>query len=393
MSKCIRQDILKMNILVDHVADAYREVYQSSDFIPLHAPVFRGNEAKYVLDCIDSTFVSSVGKYVDQFQSGLASYCGAKFAVATVNGTSALHLALMVHDIGIGDEVICPDVTFVATAAAIAYTGADPVFLDIDEDTLGLSVEHVEKFILENTKEVAGKRINKVTGKHLKACMPMHNVGFPVKIEALSALCQKHNVILIEDAAEAIGSRVNGKMPGTFGSLGVYSFNGNKIITTGGGGALVTDSEALFKKALHLSTTAKRPHPFAYEHDAIGFNYRMPNINAALGLAQLEKIDEFLEEKQRQVLALASLINNDDIQLISSQYGVSNNWFVVARIVADDINTEDFIRALAKKNVMARPIWSRVSQMKPYQHYISTENLVSDSVLKKVLCLPNGLVS
>ena len=381
-----------MNNLVDRVANAFRHVYHGSDFIPLHAPVFKGNERLYLQDCIDSTFVSSVRKYVDQFQSALAEYCGAKYAVATVNGTSALHLALVVNDIGAGDEVICPDVTFVATAAAIVYSGASPLFLDIDEHTMGLSVNQVEKFLAENTKEIDGKRINKVTGKHVKACLPMHNIGFPVKIEALSVICRKYNLVLIEDAAEALGSRVDGKMPGTFGSVGVYSFNGNKIITTGGGGALVTDSQALFKKALHLSTTAKVPHLFAYEHNAIGFNYRMPNINAALGLAQLEKIGEFLDAKRDQVSTLASLINNDDIQIISPQYGVSNNWFTVARVNADGINIGDFIRALGDKGVMARPLWSKVSQMKPYQAYFATDNEISDKVLKRVLCLPNGVV-
>ena len=380
-----------MNNLVEHVVKAFRQIYKDTDFIPLHSPVFNGNEKAYVQDCIDSTFVSSVGKYVDRFQTSMAKYCGARYAVATVNGTSALHLSLVVHDIGEGHEVICPDVTFVATAAAVVYSGADPIFLDIDEDTLGLSAQKVEAFILENTAEVDGKRINKMSGKHVKACMPMHNIGFSVKIAEIQDICERYNLILIEDAAEALGSRVEGKMPGTFGSVGVYSFNGNKIITAGGGGALVTDSEELFKKALHLSTTAKVPHPFAYEHDEVGFNYRMPNINAALGLAQLEKIDEFLETKRKQIEVLKNAMNSDDIELVSPQYGESNNWFAVARIKCDGIDLGEFIGKLGEKGIMARPLWSRVSQMKPYQGYIATNNVVSEKVLENILCLPNGV--
>lgn len=380
-----------MNDLVQHVASAFRKVYKSKNFIPLHAPVLNGNEKLYVQNCIESTFVSSVGEYVDQFQAALAEYCGSKYAVATNNGTSALHLSLVVHDIGEGDEVICPDVTFVATAAAIVYTGADPVFLGIDECTLGLSVEAVEKFILNNTREIDGKRVNTKTGKNLKACIPMHNIGFPVKIEALEALCEKYKLILIEDAAESLGSRVNGKMLGTFGSFGVFSFNGNKIITSGGGGALVTNSETLYKKALHLSTTAKMPHTNLYLHDAIGFNYRMPNINAALGLAQLERMEEFLRIKVEQLNTLKSLIDNEDISLISPKYGQSNNWFTIAKIENTNFELSDFISCLCDNGVMARPLWSRVNQMKPYEDFISIDNKVSDKVLSQVICLPNGV--
>jgi perosamine synthetase len=380
-----------MNSLIDHVSRAYRKVYEGSDFIPLHAPVFKGNEKLYLLDCIDSTFVSSVGKYVDQFQSALAEYCGAKYAIAVVNGTSALHLSLVVHDVHEGHEVICPDVTFVATAASVVYTGADPVFLDIDEDTLGLSAQNVEQFILENTSEVNGKRINNVTKKQVKACIPMHNIGFPVRIAELKDVCDKYNLILIEDAAEALGSSVKGKMPGTFGSVGVYSFNGNKIITSGGGGALVTNSEDIYKKALHLSTTAKVPHPFTYKHDAIGYNYRMPNINAALGLAQLETISDFLEIKRCQVESLKDALDSESIEVILSQYGISNNWFTVARLSNSNLEIGEFIRSLGNKGIMARPLWSQVSKMAPYQNYFSTDNMVSEKLLKEVVCLPNGV--
>ena len=201
--------ILGMNNLALEIAKAYRKIYETEDYISLHAPKFIGNEKKYVLECLDSTFVSSVGRHVDRFQAELSNYCGTKYAVATVNGTAALHLALLIHKVGHGDEVICPDISFAATAASIVYTGADPVFLDVDEDTLGLSVERVEAFLLNNTKEINGKRVNKITGKIIKACMPMHNVGFPVRINDLKEICNKFNLILIEDAAEALGSRID----------------------------------------------------------------------------------------------------------------------------------------------------------------------------------------
>jgi aminotransferase in exopolysaccharide biosynthesis len=381
-----------MNDAVENLVKAYRKVYNTEDYIPLHSPVFRGEEKKYLLDCIESTFVSSVGKYVDNFQSALAEYCGAKYALATVNGTAALHLSLLINDIGMGDEVICPDVTFAATAAAIVYTGADPIFLDIDEETLGLSAEKVEAFLEHNTREINGKRINKVTGKHVKACMAMHNIGFSVEIDSLEKICLRYNLLLIEDAAEALGSRIGNKMLGTFGCVGVYSFNGNKIITTGGGGALVTDSKDLFDRALHLSTTAKVPHPFIYEHDDIGFNYRMPSINAALGVAQLKMIEEFLEIKTNQIELLKTLLNKKFFSVVMPKYGVSNNWFFLIRINRKDFNIQSLITSLGRSGIMARTLWSRLSKMKPYQKYIATENKVADKVLDQVLCLPNGVV-
>jgi perosamine synthetase len=383
--------ILGMNNLALEIAKAYRKIYETEDYIPLHAPKFIGNEKKYVLECLDSTFVSSVGKHVDRFQEKLSNYCGANYAVATVNGTAALHLALLIHKIGHGDEVICPDISFAATAASIVYTGADPVFLDVDEDTLGLSVEKVEAFLLNNTKEINGKRVNRITGKIIKACMPMHNVGFPVRINDLIEICNKFNLILIEDAAEALGSRIDEKMMGTFGSVGVYSFNGNKIITTGGGGALVTDSEVLFKEALHLSTTAKVPHPFSYLHDQVGYNYRMPNINAALGIAQIEKIEDFIQMKKRQLKELELLLQSDEISIVKPKFGASNNWFTVAKINHFEIKVDALIHALNDKGIMARPLWSQLSKMKPYSSFMAEENPVSCNLLTRYICLPNGV--
>ena len=380
-----------MNKIVNHLESIYRKVYESDDFIPLHAPVFRGNEKKYLNECIESTFVSSVGKYVDRFQEELSSFCGARYAVAVANGTSALHLSFIVNGVAQNDEVICPDITFVATAAAIVYTGAKPIFLDIEDDSFGLCPEKLELFLKSQTIEFNGKRINKQTGNHIKACVVMHNVGFPSKINKLVKICEEYNLILIEDAAEALGSSLENKMPGTFGRVGILSFNGNKIITSGGGGAIITDSEEIFKKNFHLSTTAKVSHPYKYVHDEIGYNYRMPNINAALALAQLENIDNFLKIKQEQVNIFYNEINCKDFQILRPKHGQSNNWFTIAKIDEKNINIDAFIKALSEKGIMARPLWSKISNMEPYRHYQKTSNEISDMVLKNIICLPNGV--
>ena len=379
-----------MNNIYDKLNSSYRKVYKHDKFIPLHEPIFKGNEKKYLLDCIDSTFVSSVGKYVDEFQEKIKEFVSCKYAVATINGTSALHLALLSCDIGFDDEVICPDISFVATAAAITYTGASPIFLDIDETTLGLSPDKVEDFIIKNTYEKDGYRFNKITHKKIKACLPMHNIGFPVLINTLVELCKKYNILLIEDAAEALGSTIDGKMCGTFGDVGIYSFNGNKIITTGGGGMLVTDNEELYKKALHLSTTAKKNHPYKYIHDNIGYNYRMPNLNAALGVAQLELLPRVLEKKYEQgKLIEKNLSCNKLIDIIQSSYGISNRWFIVANL--NGIKLDDFIMEMGKRNIMARPMWSQISKMDPYKKYYSSCNDISAKVIETYVCLPNGV--
>ncbi len=376
------------NSIFDKLNAIYRGIYQHQDFIPLHEPYFNGNEKKYLENCIDSTFVSSVGQYVDSFQEAMKKYCKVDYAVATVNGTSALHLALLSCGIGANDEVICPDLTFVATAASIVYTGADPVFLDIEESTLGLSAKAMKDFLQNETYEQNGYRINKSTNKPIKACIVMHNMGFASDIKALQSICENHNIILIEDAAESLGTQYANQMCGSFGKVGIYSFNGNKVITTGGGGMLVTNDQEIYKKALHLSTTAKLAHRYLYEHDEIGYNYRMPNINAALGLAQLEQIDHILEKKKAQFEKIYKQFEDESLQLIKPNEH-SNHWFIVAKL--NGIDLEYFIEQLAQKKIMARPIWSQVSKMKPYQKYFSTNNIISEKVVNEYVCLPNGV--
>ena len=259
-----------------------KDTYKSLDFIPLHEPRFVGNEKKYINECIDTTFVSSVGRYVDLFEKEIASYTGAKYAVATCNGTSALHISFLLADIQQNDEVITQSLTFVATCNAISYCRAKPIFIDVDKDTMGMSPSALRLFLEKNTTIKNNKCINNLTGNVIKACVPMHTFGHPCKVDEIKEICSEYNIFLIEDAAESVGSFYKSKHTGNFGKLGVMSFNGNKIITAGGGGCIVTNDKALAKNAKHLTTTAKVPHKWEFNHDMVGYNYRMPNINAAL---------------------------------------------------------------------------------------------------------------
>ena len=270
-------------------------IYDTKDFLPLHEPVFFGNEKKYLNECIDSTFVSSVGKFVDQFEQMVAEYTGAKYAVATVNGTAALHIALKLVGTDENCEVITQPLTFIATCNAISYCNAKPIFVDVDRDTMGLSPESLKTFLENETIQKDGACYNKKTGKKIIAVVPMHTFGHPCRIDEIAAICDEHNITLIEDAAESLGSYYKDRHTGTFGKIAAFSFNGNKTITTGGGGMIITDDEVLAKHAKHLTTTAKIPHPYEYIHDEIGYNYRLPNLNAALGCAQMETLDAILK--------------------------------------------------------------------------------------------------
>ena len=275
-----------------------KSLYGHADFIPLHEPRFFGNEKKYLNECIDSTFVSSVGKFVDMFEQKIAEFTGAKYAVTTTNGTAALHISLLLSGVEHGDEVITQPLTFIATCNAISYCNADPVFIDVDLDTLGLSPTALKEF-LKNNCEISGQKcINKKSGKTIKACVPMHTFGHPCKIDEIKTICDEWHIALVEDAAESLGSYYGGRHTGTFGLVGAISFNGNKIITSGGGGCIITNDEVIAKKAKHITTTAKIPHKWEYVHDLVGYNYRLPNLNAALLTAQLEQLDGFLNSKR-----------------------------------------------------------------------------------------------
>ena len=348
----------------DAILNFIKKVYKEKNFIALHEPKFSGNEKKYLNECIDSTFVSSVGAFVDRFEEDFAALVGSRYAVATVNGTSALHIALLLADVKRDDEVITQALSFVATCNAISYCGAKPIFVDVDMDTLGLSPEALHKFLETNCEVVNNTCKNKTTNKTIKACVPMHTFGHPCKIAEIKEICDAWHITLIEDAAESLGSYYKKKHTGTLGILGTFSFNGNKIVTSGGGGVIVTDDEALAKRAKHLTTTAKVPHPYEYEHDEIGYNYRMPNINAALLCAQLEQLENFLHVKREIAQKYADFFEQfKDIKLIKEPRNTSSNYWLNALIFEDRDKRDSFLKYSNAKGVMTRPIWKLMSEL------------------------------
>jgi len=350
------------------IVDFIQNIYKTKEFIPLHEPRFIGNEKKYLNDCIDSTFVSSVGKYVDMFEEEFAKKVGSKYAIATVNGTAALHISLILAGVQKDDEVITQPLTFIATCNAISYIGAKPIFVDVDLDTMGLSPKSLEKFLEKTCEVIDGKCINNTTDKVVKACVPMHTFGHSCKIDEIKEICDKWYITLVEDAAESLGSYYKDKHTGTFGSLGAFSFNGNKIITSGGGGVIVTDDEELAKKAKHLTTTAKIPHPFEYRHDMIGYNYRMPNLNASLLVAQLEQLDKFVVNKRDLALKYEKFFSSfDNIKFIKEPKDSKSNYWLQA-VVMDNVKIRDeFLEFTNKHGVMTRPIWKLMNELEMFK--------------------------
>jgi aminotransferase in exopolysaccharide biosynthesis len=334
------------------------------DFIPLHAPTFQGNEKKYLNECIDSTFVSSVGKFVDEFEVKVSEYTGARKAVVCVNGTNALQLALQLAGVGYGDEVITQALTFVATANAISYLGAKPVFVDVNKETMGLCSVALKEFLSLNSEVINGVCINKNTGNSIKACVPMHTFGHPCLIDEIIEVCNEYKIEVVEDAAESLGSYYKEKHTGTFGKIGVISFNGNKIMTSGGGGMLLFNDEELAAKAKYLTTQAKVPHKWEFVHEEIGYNYRMPNLNAALGLAQLEQLDFFLINKRKTAEAYKfELKDNDSIQFFSEPANCRSNYWLNAVLLKDRTKRDEFLNYTNNNGVMTRPIWELMNRL------------------------------
>jgi perosamine synthetase len=369
-----------------------RELNTGRVSIPLHEPRFTGNEKKYLLDCIDSGFVSSVGEYVNKFEQALAIYTGAKRAILVVNGTEALHLACIVSGVKTGDEVITQPLTFIATVNAITYTGAIPVFVDVDKDTMGMSPDSLEGFLKVNTEIKNGGCYNKKTGKQIKACVPMHTFGHPCRIDAIAEICQRYNIILIEDAAESIGSKYNNTPTGRFGKVGILSFNGNKIITTGGGGALLTDDEQLAGLAKHLSTQAKIPHPWEYAHDHIGYNYRMPNLNAALGLAQLENLDAFILAKRKLAETYKEFFSRIGITFCSEPSKSFSNYWLNAVILKDRTERDAFLKFTNENGVMTRPIWNLIYKSAMFNNCQRTEMTNAEWLEDRVVNIPSSVI-
>ena len=365
--------------------------YKTTEFIPLHEPRFTGNEKKYLNECIDSTFVSSVGKFVDEFEGKIAQYTGAKYSIATSNGTSALHASLILANVEEGDEVITQPLTFVATCNTIKYCGANLVFIDVDRDTMGLSPIALQEFLEINTTVKNGQCVNNTTNKIIKACVPMHTFGHPCRVDEIQDICEQYCITLIEDSAESLGSFYKGKHTGTFGKMGVISFNGNKIITGGGGGCIITNDKELAQKAKHLTTTAKIPHKWEYMHDIVGYNYRMPNLNAALILAQLEQLDIFVENKRLIYDKYRRFFKDFDIELMTELKGSRSNYWLNSLVFQDCKQKNIFLNKVNSEGVMTRPIWTLMNKLDMFKDCQSDSLRVSNWLEERVVNIPSGV--
>ena len=351
------------------VIDFIRDLYGGCEFVPLAVPKFIGNEKKCLEECIDTTFVSSVGQFVDRFEKNMAEYAGCKKAVVCVSGTNALHMSMMLVGVERDDEVLTQALTFIATCNAISYIGAHPVFIDVDKSTMGLSPDALKEWLVKNAEIKNGQCYNKNTGRRVKACVPMHTFGHPVRIEEIANLCEEYHIELVEDAAESIGSLYKGKHTGTFGKVGAISFNGNKTITTGGGGMMLFNDEELASHAKHLTTQAKVPHRWEFRHDHVGYNYRMPNINAALGCAQLENLDKFIASKRQLALEYAEFFENvDNIQFFTEPEDTFSNYWLQAVILKDRDAQQAFLQQTNDNGVMTRPIWELMNRLPMFEH-------------------------
>ncbi len=373
------------------IIEFIKALYPNENPVPLHAPRFTGNEKKYVVDAIDSTFVSSVGEYVDRLEEMVCEITGSKFAVATVNGTCALHIALKLAGVQPGDEVITQSLSFVATANAISYLGAKPIFLDVNQETLGLDPQALEVFLKSNTRIKKNICYNIATGNRITACVPMHTFGYPCRIDEIAEICNHYHIALVEDAAESIGSTYKGKHMGTFGLFGILSFNGNKTVTCGGGGAIVTHDGELAKTAKHITTTAKVPHSYEYVHDAIGYNYRLPNLNAALACAQLEQLDFFVENKRELARIYQEFFQSIGIPFIHDPEYARSNYWLNSIILPNRKAREEFLQATNEAGVMTRPIWRLMNKLEMYKD-CQTDNLENAQWLEdRVVNIPSSV--
>jgi len=381
--------------LSDILAAIKRCIPQSEGNIALHEPRFAGNELKYLQECIDTGWVSSVGKFVDQFEAMLAEYTGAKYAIAAVNGTAALHICLKLAGVTQGDEVLAPALTFVATANAVTYCGAIPHFVDSEEKTLGLDPHKLESYLAEIAEVRSDVCFNKLTGRRIKAVVPMHTFGHPVDLDPLIELCTRYKLELIEDAAESLGSYYKGRHTGNWGLASALSFNGNKVITTGGGGAILTNDGALAKLAKHITTTAKVPHKWEFYHDMVGYNYRLPNINAALGCAQLEQLPLFLESKR----SLASRYREAFKEIggirffTEPDFAKSNYWLNVLLLDEDRAaRRNDLLKITNDEGILTRPAWNLMHKLPMFKESPKMELSVAESLERRIINIPSSAV-
>jgi len=381
-----------MNLHFRQTVDFIKSLYPGKEIIPLHEPCFRGNEKKYLEECIDSTFVSSVGKFVDAFERKTEEFTGAKKAVVIVNGTEALHFAMKLVGVMQDDEVITQPLTFIATANTIVYCNAHPVFIDVDLDTLGMSPKSLKNFLNRNA-EVKGKDcFNIHTQRRIKACVPMHTFGHPCRIDEIVQICKEWNIEVVEDAAESIGSTYKNKHTGTFGKIGVLSFNGNKTITTGGGGMLITNDEELGKHAKYLSTQAKVPHPWEYVHNEIGYNYRMPNLNAALGLAQMEQLDSFLKSKRNVAGKYREFFtNNKEIAFFSEPGNAQSNYWLNAVLLKSKAQRDGFLKYTNEQGVMTRPAWRLMHKLPMFTQCFRSDLIHAEWIEDRLVNIPSSV--
>ncbi|MFD2514240.1 LegC family aminotransferase [Pontibacter locisalis] len=368
-----------------------RDHFKSKGFIPLHEPSFTGNEKDYVLQTIESTFVSSVGAFVDRFEEMMQTLTQTRRAVAVVNGTSGLQVALRLAGVKAGDEVLTQALTFVATANAIAYNGARPVFLDVDLETMGLSPEAVKDFLIEFGEVREQGCYNKKTGNRISACLPMHTFGFPVKIRELVELCDEWKIPIVEDAAESLGSTAEGIPTGKFGKLGVFSFNGNKIVTSGGGGAIVTDDLIIGEKAKFLTTTAKQPHTYEYVHTELGYNYRMPNINAALACAQLESLEHFLKKKRELATSYQIFFNSINYKFRTETEGTRVNYWLMCLELENRKERDAFLKFTNDSKVMTRPIWQLMYKLPMYENCLRDRQENAKYLEDRIVNIPSSV--
>lgn len=368
-----------------------REAFNTSEFIPLHEPRFIGNEKQYLIDTIDSTFVSSVGPFVDQFETRMQDITNTKKAVAVVNGTSGIQVALKLVGVEPGDEVLTQALTFVATANAIHYNGAQPVFIDVDLDTMGLSPNSLEAFLTEFGEVREDGCYNKKTGNKITACMPMHTFGFPARIEEIIRICEEWKISVVEDAAESLGSEVNGKPTGSFGTIGVFSFNGNKIVTCGGGGAIVSNNSDLGDKAKYITTTAKKPHPYEYYHDEIGYNFRMPNVNAALACAQLEQLNHFLEKKRELASLYTEFFSANGINFRTETPGTKANYWLMCVELENKVERDLFLKTTNDNKVMTRPIWQLMYRLPMYKDCLRDDQKNATFLEERIVNIPSSV--
>jgi len=381
-----------MRKVFEDIVSVIKDAFPAQAFIPLHAPVFPGNERKYVLDAIDSTYVSSVGAYVNKFEQMMSDITGAPHAVAIVNGTNALHLALILAGVERGDEVLSQSLTFIATCNAISYLSATPLFIDVDRDTIGLSPDSLKQFLEKNArKDQDGFCYNKQSGKRIKACVPMHTFGLPCRVDEIAQICDHWNIILVEDAAESLGSSYKGKHTGTFGQLGTFSFNGNKTVTCGGGGVIVTNNEKLARRAKHLSTQAKIPHVWEFAHDEVGFNYRMPNLNAALACAQLEQLNSFVSNKRDLAQLYQKKFKLLNVSILKEIADAKSNYWLNGILFESRHVRDEFLKYSNDHGVMTRPVWEPMHRLRMFSDGNNAPLLNSEWIADRLVNIPSSV--